>query len=295
MRKTDPDYQAELEHEERIEIEDEIAVEEALRKGRLKCIYATKATRSKNIRSGKTLMECQVYPVFGKNTGGKRKKKKPSAKAMRNLNEKNARRQFLRLCNINFGEGDLWATFSFDKDHLPKTPSEMKKWVSYFIRKLQRMWAAAGLPGKLKYIYVLEWEENGEKIRPHVHMLLSGGLDRDQIEAAWKYGKRNQTRRIYEDDDFLISGLGTYLSKNPKGTKRWYASKGLKKPEVRPRSFRKFTRRKVEKSVKNIYTMQQNFEKAYPGYRFLDAEIYHNPEYGTFYIYARLIRDKGGG
>lgn len=293
MGKRDPEYIAELEYDQYLKMENEsdvdAAYEEDLKRGRIKKAYAAKAIRSKNVKTGRTLLECQVYPVYGKGSGKPRKK--PSEKAIRNLNEKYARRRFIRLCNINFGPGDIWGTFSFDQKHLPKDAEEMKKRVTSFIRKLQRMWVKESLPGKLKYIYVLEWEESGKKIRPHVHMLLSEGLDRDQIEKAWSYGSRNQTRRIYHDDDFMISGLGSYLAKNPKGSKRWYASRGLKRPDIRPRSFRKFNNRKIEKSIRDIQVMQRNFEKAYPGYRFLDAEVYYNVEHTGFYIYARMIRD----
>lgn len=239
----------ESDYDQFLDMQDEAAVDEALRLGKLKCVYATTTTRSKNCKTGKVFLESQVYPVY-RRTG--KQKKKPSEKAQKNLNEKNARRRFIRLCNINFGPGDLWCTFSVDKDYYPESLEELKKYATSFIRKLQRIWKQEGIEGKLKYIYILEWEDGNKPVRPHIHMLMSGELDRDMVEAAWKYGKRNQTRRIYHDDDFMITGLANYLSKNPKGHKRWYASKGLKKPETRPRSFRKFTKTKVEKSVRDI-------------------------------------------
>ena len=42
-----------------------------------------------------------------------------SKPSQRNLNDKNSRRYFIRLANINFGENDLWCTFTWDKDHIP--------------------------------------------------------------------------------------------------------------------------------------------------------------------------------
>lgn len=282
------EIEIESEYDQFLDIQDEAAVDEALRLGRLKCAYATTTTRSKNIKTGKTLLESQVYPVYRRQSGEKRKK--PSEKAIKNLNEKNSRRRFIRLCNINFGPGDLWCTFSLDNDHLPSDPNELKKCVTSYIRKLNRIRKKSGI-GNLKYIYILEWEDGKNGIRAHVHMLMSGDMDRDEVEATWKYGKRNQTRRLYHDDDFMITGLATYLSKNPRGTKRWYASRGLKKPDTKPRSFRKMNRSKVEKSVKDINKMRQIFEKAYPGYRFLDSEVYHDGEHAVFYLYVRMIRD----
>lgn len=46
----------------------------------------------------------------------------------------------------------------------------------------------------------------------------------------WKLGRRNQTRRLDYDENGL-SGLAHYITKDPKGKKRWCASKNLKKPE----------------------------------------------------------------
>ena len=42
--------------------------------------------------------------------------------------------------------------------------------------------------------------------------------------------------------------------------------------------------------VKNDDTMRQEMEKAYPGYKFLDAEVKYNQDLAMFYIYARMIK-----
>ena len=63
-----------------------------------------------------------------------------------------------------------------------------------------------------KYIYILAFD--GYK-RPHFHILLSGdGMDRDELEELWGKCDRPNTRRIKPDDDFLITGLATYISQN---------------------------------------------------------------------------------
>ena len=115
-------------------------------------------------------------------------------------------------------------------------------------------------------------------------------MDRDELEDMWKKCDRKNTRRIKPDEDFLITGLATYITNNPRGTKRWCASKNLKKPPEPTRSYGKFRRGKVNRMVKNDDTMRQEMEKAYPGYKFLDAEVKYNQDLAMFYIYARMIK-----
>lgn len=43
--------------------------------------------------------------------------------------------------------------------------------------------------------------------------------------------------------------------------------------------------------AKDFEVLKENMEKAYKGYRFLDAEVKHNGVTAAFYIYARMIRD----
>ena len=51
-------------------------------------------------------------------------------------------------------------------------------------------------------------------VRPHFHILMTGdGIDRDELEKLWNKCDRPNTRRISPDDDFLITGLGEYISK----------------------------------------------------------------------------------
>ncbi len=45
-------------------------------------------------------------------------------------------------------------------------------------------------------------------------------------------------------DDMHFTGLGNYLSKDPKGKKRWCCSKNLKDPDI-TRNLSKFSKKKV--------------------------------------------------
>ena len=252
------------------------------------CLYRTTTNRAKNVVSGSELLEAQVYPSFIRKADmpvtRRKRETKPSQK---NLNDRNSRRYCIRLACINFGEGDIWATFGWNDDKMPADVKAAKRDVTNFIHRINYHRKKKGEKA-IKYIYILAFDG---KVRPHFHILMTGkGVDRDELEEMWGKCDRPNTRRIKPDENFLLTGLATYITQNPRGTKRWCASKNLKKPPEPTRSYSKFRRGKVNLMVKDHETMKAEMEKAYKGYTFLDAEVKYNPDLALFYIYARLIK-----
>lgn len=282
-------YDYEEAYQKQCEDLEEWELERLMKEGKVKCLYRTTTTKSVNIKSGTTLLESQVYPSFdNKADMPKTKKKRETSPSQSNLNDKNARRYLIRLANINFGKGDIWATFGWDNKYIPQDMEQAKKDVVNFIRRINRRRKKAGLEN-IKYIYIIAIDEH---VRPHFHILMTGdGVDRDELEELWGKCSRPNTRRIKPDDDFLITGLATYISNNPHGTKRWCPSKNLQKPEEPKRSYSKFKRAKVEKMAFDYETLKAEMEKAYPGFKFLDAEVRYNGINAAFYIYARMVRN----
>ena len=268
---------------------EEWELEQLLKEKKVKCLYRTSTTKSQNIKSGTTLLEAQIYPSFNKPEEMPQTKKKGETKpSQKNLNDKNARRYLIRLVNINFGKGDIWGTFGWDKEHIPENIKKAQRDIKNFIRKINRRRKKEGKEN-IKYIYVLALDDY---TRPHFHILMSGdGIDRDELEQLWDKCKRYNTRRIKPDDDFLITGLATYISNNPNGSKRWCASKNLKKPQEPKKSYSKFKKSKVERMAKDYETLKTELEKSYAGFKFLDAEIKYNGINAAFYIYARMVRN----
>ena len=282
-------YDYEEAYQKQCEDLEEWELERLMKEGKVKCLYRTTTTKSVTIKSGTTLLESQVYPSFdNKADMPKTKKKRETSPSQSNLNDKNARRYLIRLANINFGKGDIWATFGWDNKYIPQDMEQAKKDVVNFIRRINRRRKKAGLEN-IKYIYIIAIDEH---VRPHFHILMTGdGVDRDELEELWGKCSRPNTRRIKPDDDFLITGLATYISNNPHGTKRWCPSKNLQKPEEPKRSYSKFKRAKVEKMAFDYETLKAEMEKAYPGFKFLDAEVRYNGINAAFYIYARMVRN----
>ena len=175
---------------------------------------------------------------------------------------------------------------------MPEDEERAEKDIKNFIARINYRRRKAGLENA-KYIYIPAIDGYA---RPHFHILISGdGMDRDELEDLWTKCERKNTRRVKPDDDFLITGIATYITQNPHGTKRWRSSKNLKKPDEPTRSYRKFSRKKVNGMVRDFEELKAQMEKAYPGFKFLDAEVKHNDKVAAFYIYARMIkkRDKG--
>ena len=263
-------------------------LERLIAQQQVKCLYRTTTNRARNLISGDELVEAQVYPSFQIKSDmpetKRRRESKPSQKA---LNDKNSRRYCIRLACINFGDGDIWGTFGWDDGHMPGNMDAARRDIRNFIKKINYHRKKEG-KGNIKYIYILAFDG---KVRPHFHILMTGeGIDRDWLESLWGKCSRKNTKRIKQDENFLLTGLATYITKNPRGTKRWCSSKNLKKPPEPTRSYSKFRRSKVNSMVKSYATMIAEMEKAYPGYSFLDAEVQYNSQLALFYIYARLIK-----
>lgn len=247
------------------------------------------AYQTKTTKAGYQL-EADIYPVFGgKKDAPRTKRRNMSRPAQKNLNSKRAKRYLNNLVSANFGEGDLWCTFTYDDKHLPADPEEADRKFGNFIRRINRRRKKAGLDN-VKYICVTEYQEEGKRTRCHHHVIMSGDCNRDELEKIWGQGKRNQTRRIDPDPETHIAGIVNYISKDPKGRKRWRASKNLKKPIV-TKSVCRFGKRTAERMATDRAYLESRIKKSYPGYKFIDAEVKVNDINGGFYIYARMVRD----
>lgn len=244
--------------------------------------------RVKTIISG-PIVESEIYPVWeSKRYAPPKPKKAKSTEAQRNLNEKNARKKFIRLLNANFVAGDIWATFTYDNAHRPATIEDAIKEMQRYIKRLNAYVKKHNLP-ELKYVYVTEYhdkDDDEKKVRVH-HHLVTNFKDRDVAEKLWKAGGRTNTRRIQPDEDFNLEGLGNYLSK---GKRRWNSSLNLKKPQIFTADSKFRSIRSVEKML-NPCLAEDKLRKLYPNYILLETpKIYVNDIYGGYYIYTRMRR-----
>ena len=278
------DYDYEEAYNEQIEKLEEAEAERIAKKGK-GAGYRTTTTEA-----GK-MIEVDIYPTFNvRHDMPRTKRKRESRPTQKNLNDKRARRYLNQLASANFGKGDLWGTFTYRAGEEPESVEDAEKKFGNFIRRINRRRKRAGKEN-IKYIYVTEWSNEPDKgIRCHHHAIISGDVDRDEIEQLWYHGDRTETKRLAPDPDTHIAGLVNYITKDPKGKKRWKTSKGLKKPTI-TRSYSKFGKTKVRKMACDYTLLESELKKKYKNARFVDAKVYQNEINGGFYIYARMVRD----
>lgn len=284
-RKYFDDYDFEESYQKAIEDMEQDQIDRYMREKKRGIAYQTKTTKAGD------QLEADIYQVFGSRHDAPRTKRgNKSRPEQKNLNDRRARRYLNNLVNANFGKGDLWCTFTYDDEHLPADPEQADRIFGNFIRRINRRRKKRGQEN-VRYICVTEYSDDLEKgTRCHHHVIMSGDCDRDELEEIWKQGKRNHTRRISPDPDTNVAGIVNYISKDPKGRKRWRASKNLNKPIV-TKSVCRFGKRTAQRMATDRSYLEARILKSYPGYRFIDAEVRINDINGGFYIYARMVRD----
>ena len=241
--------------------------------------------REKKIYSGK-ILEVEVYPITFQDRKQKRKKKeKESLPKQKNLNDKNAKKHLIRLLNNNFNDNDLAVHLTYSDSNLPATEKEARDDVTNFLRRVNYYRKKNNL-SDLKYIAVIEYkgqEENKKAIRIHHHIVIND-MDRDVVERLWKKGRANADR--LKADEFGYEALGRYITKDPKGNKRWTQSKNLKQPVVKINDF-KLSKRKAEEMAKNPED-RAFFEKMYPGYILTECKSTVNDVVGCTYVNIKM-------
>ena len=255
----------------------ESQIERALKDGKIKSIYATKS-----IYSG-TQLEVEIFPEFTKRymipAAGKRK---PTKEEMQNLNDKNARKKVIRLLNTNFGKG-YWITHDYENRFLPESMEEALKDIQNYFRRVNRLLKKKGME-RAKYLYVTEWEED---IRCHHHLVIDCGLPMDELNRLWTKGKRNELRPIDYDENGL-TGMANYITKKPRGKRRWNTSKGnLKQPTIR-KNHSTFKRKHARAMKEDFSVIERMLRQEYKGYVFKDAQVFVNQVNAGIYIYAQL-------
>jgi len=244
--------------------------------------------REKKVYTGKEdrYLEVEFFPISLQERKQKRKKKiKESLPKQKNLNDKNARKHLIRLLNNNFTDRDLVIHLTYRDEHLPGSEKEARRDVTNFLRRVKHYRKKNGLP-ELKYIAVIEYrdQEEGKKaLRIHHHIVLND-MDRDVIENLWGRGRANADR--LKADEFGYEALGRYITKDPRGSKRWTQSKNLKPPTVKVNDFR-FSKRKIEE-ISKAPDDRYLFEKLYPGYIFSKCDVQVNDIVGGTYMYLKM-------
>ena len=228
------------------------------------------AIREKKYKCGKYL-EVELYHI--------------SKMEQKNLNAKNARKKLRRLLNANFDNKDLIVHLTYSNSNLPKDENRAIRDRENYIRRLKNYRKRNNLP-ELKYIAVLEYKEATEdkrtRTRIHHHIVISG-MDRDKAEELWGKGRANADR--LQPNELGFEELANYISKDPKGKKRYSPSRNLIIPEAEINDY-KYSYRKTWDLSRN--GTREDFEKLYPGYVYTTHEVQVNEINAGIYIYIKM-------
>ena len=250
--------------------------------------------RVKRIQAGDTL-EIEAFPIWNTaaTAGEARRQSEKHREAVKAVNLRNTQKNLRRLMNANFGEGDILLTLTYRKDQQPESEQQAQRDIRNYLRRLRSRRGKMGLP-ELKYIYITETTHGESGTRYHHHLIVNGGISRDEIEKIWQKGIANS--RGAQPDDFALSGWAHYMSKQKtnqeKAYTRGYAhSKNLKQPKV-TYADHKLSRRGMQQISQDMKTRgTEILEKLYPGYKMAEAPQVRVSAYVPGgYLLARMIR-----
>ncbi len=279
-------------------------------------------------KSGNQVAEFFQYTDEGQAATAKKRKPKEhiTPEKIRRMNEKRAKKYFYALLTTNFGKNDIHLTLTYQKIDVTDPEKDLNRQAKLYLDRVRRRRKQLGLE-PLKYVLVTEYgvsRKTGEVVRLHHHIVMNGGIDRDDLELMWtkkridwrrlekeaQEGKREyrdalESARIgFANADRLKPGedglgaLAQYLMKSPAGKRRWVASRNLEKP-TRTKNDSKYSRRKLVNACTSgeVYSRQW-WERHYPGYTLagspdLAVEAVAPDDQNNWQIYAR-IRKRGG-
>lgn len=274
----DKEYDYESLYDTPINQREEKEIENLLKTNNIDHHYVAKTISAGN------MFEVELYPIFNKKDFQEFKVKRKSKKAQKNLNDRNSRKQFIRLINSNFTKDDYIMHLTYSNENLPPSIEDAEREVYKLIRKINYRRKKKKLQNA-KYIYVTEYDPQ-KKIRVHHHLIIEGGIDRKVMKDLWTNGTRIKVEEL-EPDEYELSGLANYLSKDPKGKKRWKSSKGLKKPKER-KSYTSFSKKKIRNMVADDTNVSVYMNSNYKSKTYLDHEIRYNKVNHMYYIYVRM-------
>ena len=247
---------------------------------------------------------------------GKRgKRKKVTEPKQKDLNDKNSKRYLVQLGNGNFGIADLHGSCTYDNEHLPDNVEDAVKNVDNYLRRIAYRRGKLGIE-PLKYILVTEYgyqkEDETKLVRVHHHIIMNGGLDRDEVEMMWTDQRINWKRYEKSPDDYRntvqkmgwinadrlqvnengIEALCKYVLKNPKGKKRWSSSRNLERPVQQPPADHKHSKKKVEELAKSTDAGKEYFQKQFPDFDIVEVKPEYYEETG-WHIYIKAWKKRG--
>lgn len=249
---------------------------------------------------GERYQEIDIYQVTQcQHVASTRAKKRMASRLVQQeLNARYSARHFAQLLATNFGAGDKHVTLTYSDNHLPESIEAAEADLELYLDRLRKACKRRGVKAP-RYIAVTEYNEDEEgrlTVRYHHHLVISCALSRDELEDLWHV--RRGTERLgtvnadrLQPDHGSFEALAEYLTKYPKRKKRWRQSKGLRQPE-RPRpNDSKYSRRQLERMVRDHLGDKQFWEGQYPGWWLHAVKVSGDTCVG-YHVIVQLWRDR---
>ncbi len=235
-------------------------------------------------------LEVEIYPILGRDAAGRARaaKKNETPESMKKLNRERAIRHLIQLADANLTDKDFHVTLTYRK-----APTEKRAYADAdnFIRTVKRRREEYGL-SPLKYFYTVEGNENGTKEQLHVHVLMSGGISREELEEIWAKGWANADR--LQPDERGLEAIIRYITKE-QNKRLCHHSRNMVKPKQRT-SDSKVSNAKVKRIARDFDAeAKEIMEKLYPKYMFVDDVVKLSDSVDGAYIRVLMRRRPEGG
>lgn len=237
---------------------------------------------------GKEYFETELFEMPDMGQRGKPMREKKinlSSPDQVRRNKKQAVKAFRQKARTNFTKEDIYLTLTYTNANRPENTKEAKKDFHNFIRRVNRRRKKAGLQ-PARYMGTIERTNSNV----HFHMIMSGGLDRDELEAVWGKGLSNASR-LRMDDEELMQKLCQYIMKEARDKDKYentyICSRNLENPVVTKTDW-EFSHRKLEE-LAGLTDCRDVWESLYPGYEFIEAQSTFN-ELTGWHITVRMTR-----
>lgn len=187
--------------------------------------------KTQTIRAGE-LTEVRCYPVYVSAYRQRIARCRPTTQAVRTVNDRRSRDRFRWYAETNFKAGrDYLLTLTY-ADAAQLTEEQCRKDYRNYIARVNRARAKKGLDHARHMGVIQVGTVNG---RLHHHILIEGGLDRDEMERLWGKGYAN-CDRIQRGKGGLTAACRYitrgFTGERAKGRHRYSYSRNLKKPRV---------------------------------------------------------------
>ena len=270
-----------------------------------------KFIREKKIKFGCGYLDVDIYEMDDSFTPPvkKSKRKRISPPHIIAANERHSRNNLRQLIMHNFGAGDYYLTTTYAGKAPPI--EEAQKQIGNFINRLKRLYAKYGI--ELRAIYVTEGgrpKENGGFTRVHHHIVINGGVPREEVERAWngRQPKDAETKRGFcncaliqpQEDERGCERIAEYMTKSRtknlgKGLHRWNGTRNLKRPKE-TMSDGKLSRKQTAALISAVKQEQSEalrriVEKRY-GREAIDVISSVNPVTGRVYVSVRFRQEE---